>query len=160
MKTLLGNTASPATSAASSPVLIVQDPQGRHGMLLEQDNYTIGRSSRCSIRLADPRVSRIHARLIRVNLGNNKSRFQILDGEHDERPSTNGVLLDGQPVKNRMLKSGDTLWLSDQAHIVFTTRGELSPEEVVALELGPRINGDRSNNDLSEDITAATTLNL
>ncbi|MGK7912831.1 MAG: FHA domain-containing protein [Synechococcus sp.] len=158
MNTLLSKTASPPTNTGLAPILIVHDRRGRHGMVLDEDSYTIGRSSSCSIRLADPCVSRIHARLNRVKFGD-KSRFQILDGKTDAQPSTNGVLLDDQPIKNRMLKSGDTLWLSDQTYIMFTSREELSPEELATLELGAESNAQRSSNDLSEEITAAKSLN-
>ena len=158
MNTLLEETAPKAANAAASPILIVNDSRGRRGMALEEDSYTIGRSSRCSIRLADRCVSRIHARLNRVNLGNHKSRFQILDGEFDNQPSTNGVLIDGQPVKNRMLKLGDTLWFSNQTYIVFTTRQELSPEELETLDFGQRFDSAQAFNDLAEETTAAASL--
>lgn len=130
MHNLLEKAATESQNLSASPILIVNDSQGRRGIVLDEDSYSIGRSSRCSIRVIDPFVSRFHARLIRVDLGGHHSRFQILDGETGERDSTNGVFLDGQPVKNRMLKLGDTLWLGNQACLVLTSKDALSQEEL------------------------------
>lgn len=152
MRTTRDNKVSKLTNLEENPILLVNDCRGRKGVILSKDCYTIGRSKHCSIILADPFVSRIHARILRFNVGL-KSRFQILDGENDLQPSKNGILLDGKPVKNRILKPGDTLWLSGHTYIRFTSREELSTEEPGFPEIAPEFNAEHISNNGSEEIT-------
>ena len=138
-----------------SIVLIIKDSRGRRAIVLDQDRYTIGRSKRCSIQILDPRVSRCHARLVRVKLDNFNSRFLLLDGDGEKTSSTNGVFVEGKQIKNRMLKVGDTLWFGDRSCIVFAHVKDLSPEESASIE-SIEESGDMQVNYLTEESTEMT----
>src|SRR4051794_11616303 len=66
---------------------------------------TIGRSSDCDIRLEDPNVSRHHAEIRRMG-----AAYSVVDLD-----STNGTEVNGQPVRETSLMSGDVI-------VVGTTR--------------------------------------
>ena len=138
---------------SESMALIVNDTKGRRAYVLEKDRYTIGRSKRCSIQLLDPRVSRCHARLVRVKLDTSQSRFLILDGDGEKTSSTNGVCIDGKQVKNRMLKVGDTLWFGDQASIALVRQQDLSQEELNCIIFDHELGGNLQANHVSEEST-------
>ena len=148
---------SPLMNLEETPILLVSDCRGKQGIFLDQENYTIGRSKSCSIILADPYVSRIHARILRNNIGM-KSMFQILDGDNGVQPSKNGLRLDGKPVKNRILRSGDTLWLSEHTYISFTSREDLSLEEIEIFKIDPDFNSEFTGNTGSDEITLAKVI--
>jgi diguanylate cyclase (GGDEF)-like protein len=60
---------------------------------------TLGRDAKCDIVLDDPNVSRLHARLERVDGG-----YVLVDLE-----STNGTFVDEQPIARRRLNGGEAL---------------------------------------------------
>lgn len=68
-------------------------------VLSGQDRYVIGRKGLCDILIEDSRASRQHAEIVREGLG-----WAIADLD-----STNGTLLNGQPVTHRRLKDGDVV---------------------------------------------------
>jgi hypothetical protein len=93
---------------------ISADEARRHGLareivelVLEDGTYplegrgpwTVGRSKECDIVVADPNVSRKHARLSRADNG-----FVV-----EDLGSTNGTLLDGAPIDRERIESGDEL---------------------------------------------------
>lgn len=61
--------------------------------------WSVGRSEENDIVVADPNVSRRHARLIRSENG-----FMV-----EDLGSTNGTLLDGSPIERERIESGDEL---------------------------------------------------
>ena len=67
------------------------------------DEVLIGRGQDCAILLDDPAASRHHARVVR---GAARSLEAYLI---EDLNSTNGVLLNGIPVRKRMLKQGDVI---------------------------------------------------
>ena len=145
-----------AQANPESIVLIVNDSRGRRGFVLDRDRYTIGRSKRCSIQILDPRVSRCHARLVRVKLDNSNSRFLLLDGDGEKTSSTNGVIVDGKQIKNRMLKVGDKLWLGDRAYIILANQKDLSPEESACINCIEESEDSLQKNYLTEESTEMT----
>jgi diguanylate cyclase (GGDEF)-like protein len=76
---------------------------------LEREEVTLGRALEADVRVNDARASRIHAR-IRVErdplTGGPRYRLQDLG-------STNGTLLNGQPVSDAYLEDGDKLTIGD-----------------------------------------------
>jgi hypothetical protein len=78
-------------------------PDGR-AVRLAGETVTLGRLPECSVVLADPNVSRVHAE---VRLTSNGSDYEIID-----RGSTNGTRVNGMPVTGpRVLAPGDTITL-------------------------------------------------
>lgn len=67
------------------------------------DEVLIGRGQDCAILLDDPAASRHHARVVR---GAARSRTAYLI---EDLNSTNGMLLNGSPMRKRMLKQGDVI---------------------------------------------------
>src|SRR3712207_2261694 len=61
--------------------------------------WTVGPSQECDIVVADPNVSRKHARLSRADNGS----------VVEDRGSANGTLLDGAPIDRERIESGDEL---------------------------------------------------
>jgi serine phosphatase RsbU (regulator of sigma subunit) len=101
--------ASSAAGAAAScgrvnPVmatLVLTLPNGEtEPMELGRDRYTIGRSRTCDIRLSDPKVSRVHAELVRAPGGIWKLR---------DAGSANHTYVNGRPVTEYELQDGDAL---------------------------------------------------
>ena len=80
-------------------------PDGRELKLAEQA-VTIGRLPDCTVVLADPNVSRVHAEVRPVSGdGAVAQEYEIVD-----RGSTNGTRVNGMPVVGpRVLVSGDTI---------------------------------------------------
>ena len=76
---------------------------------LEREEVTLGRALEADVRVNDARASRMHAR-IRVerdpSTGEPRYRLEDLD-------STNGTLLNGQPVSDAYLEDGDKLTIGE-----------------------------------------------
>ena len=81
-------------------------------MLLEGDRVTVGRLADCAIRLADANASREHAAFIRDGSG-----WAIKDLD-----STNGTLLNGDPVQWAPLHDGDVVEIG-LTRLTFHMRG-------------------------------------
>lgn len=92
---LMASTPSPFTSAM---ITVNHQPPF---VLGGQRTYTIGRLSDCDILIDDPQASREHAQLVAEGDG-----WAIADLN-----STNGTLLNGEPVTHRRLKNGDVISL-------------------------------------------------
>jgi diguanylate cyclase (GGDEF)-like protein len=115
-------------------LLVVEDPQGRRSILLEEENYSLGRGSTNSIVLHSKMVSRQHATLLRVTTSNSDShRFRIIDGDMQGNHSTNGLFVNGQRCFSRDLKHGDVIEFSAEvkARYVLAT-ANLSDQDVLA----------------------------
>jgi hypothetical protein len=72
---------------------------GDHDVLLQGERVLVGRLASCAVRLADANASREHAAFVRVGDG-----WAIEDLD-----STNGTLLDGEPVARALLRDGDVI---------------------------------------------------
>lgn len=91
------------------PMLVLEDDWGRREVLLERDRYLIGRDPKTDICLHSQFVSRQHATLVRRTTIDGQFAYQIIDGSPDGKPSTNGLLINGQKCKAFELRSEDTI---------------------------------------------------
>jgi hypothetical protein len=81
-------------------------PDG-HALPLDNQPVTIGRLPDCTVVLADPNVSRVHAEVRPVDHGSGSPEYEVVD-----RGSTNGTRVNGMPVVGpRVLVPGDTITL-------------------------------------------------
>src|SRR5262249_11722789 len=87
--------------AAAALVLLHPLPAGTRYSLFEE-SVTIGRNQKCGIVAEDDEVSSRHARFERRLDGT----IQVVDLD-----STNGTLVNGQPIKTRALRDGDLISL-------------------------------------------------
>jgi len=79
---------------------------------LERDEVILGRALEADIRVNDARASRLHARIrIEHDAQNGTPRYRVTD-----LGSTNGTLLNGQPVTDAFLQNGDKLIIGE--HLV------------------------------------------
>ncbi len=103
-----------ASQINQNHLLIIEDEQGRKEFVLDGPVYSIGRDSRCDIRLISQFVSRRHATLVRLPQEDGSSYYRIVDGDAKGKPSANGLLING-----RKLQAHD---LDDEDEIVFGPR--------------------------------------
>ncbi len=77
---------------------------------LERDEVTLGRALEADVRVNDARASRMHARItVERDAATGDVRYRITDLD-----STNGTLLNGQPVSDAYLQDGDKLTVGEQ----------------------------------------------
>jgi FHA domain-containing protein len=98
---LPGQRRRPKVQAPASLVL-VQGGQPIRTWPLAASELTIGRAEQSDIPLADPGVSRNHARVVREG-----DDFIV-----EDLRSTNGTEVNGQPIRRRRLANGDLLKLA------------------------------------------------
>jgi len=101
--------------------LIVEDERGRKEYPLEESSYSIGRDQRADIRIASPFVNRQQATLIRQVREDGSYFYQIVDGNANGKPSTNGVLLNGQKCKAHYLQDQDEIIFGPQVRATYYT---------------------------------------
>lgn len=90
----------PPGPAPGEPSLVVLDgTDARRTHRLTKDVTTLGRLPECDVVVSDPGASRQHARLTRRD-----GRFVLAD-----LGSTNGTLVNEEPVQERMLEDGDRI---------------------------------------------------
>ena len=76
---------------------------------LEREEVTLGRAIEADVRVNDARASRIHARIrVEHDATTGETRYRITD-----LGSTNGTLLNGQPVADAYLQDGDKLTIGE-----------------------------------------------
>ena len=76
---------------------------------LERDEVVLGRAVEADVRVNDFRASRLHARIcVEHDPASNDTRYAIYDLE-----STNGTLLNGQPIRKAFLTEGDKVTIGD-----------------------------------------------
>ncbi len=76
---------------------------------LERDGVVLGRAVEADVRVNDFRASRLHARIsAEPDPENNGLRYTISDLD-----STNGTLLNGQPITKAFLNEGDKVTIGD-----------------------------------------------
>ena len=79
---------------------------------LERDEVVLGRALEADIRINDVRVSRMHARItVERAEENGENSYRIID-----LGSTNGTLLNGQPISEATLSDGDKITIGE--HLV------------------------------------------
>ena len=76
---------------------------------LEREEVTLGRALEADVRVNDGRASRMHARInVERDPETGEARYRLTD-----LGSTNGTLLNGQPVKDAYLQDGDKLTVGE-----------------------------------------------
>jgi len=77
---------------------------------LERDEVTLGRALEADVRVNDARASRMHARItVERDPDSDETRYRITD-----LGSTNGTLLNGEPVAEAYLQDGDKVMVGEQ----------------------------------------------
>jgi pSer/pThr/pTyr-binding forkhead associated (FHA) protein len=92
--------------------LIVKDKNGPKAYWLTAPMYTLGRDPSNSIRIDSRFVSRQHALLIRVSNEDGGFAYQVLDGDTNGNPSTNGLFVNHKRIDFCDLSHGDEIQLS------------------------------------------------
>ncbi|MCC6671047.1 MAG: sigma 54-interacting transcriptional regulator [Planctomycetes bacterium] len=91
----------PATTSAQEFRLLIYRDASVRSVVLRGQRWVVGRAEDCEVRLSDPTVSRQH--LVLERLGD-EIRFRDVS-------MTNPVLLNGKPLREGVLKVGDSLVL-------------------------------------------------
>ena len=101
--------------------LIVKDRNGPKAYWLTAEVYTLGRDAGNSIRIDSQYVSRQHALLYRVSDGKGGYFYQILDGDSNGNPSTNGLFFEDRRIDFLDLKHGNAIRMSCDVTIAYVT---------------------------------------
>ncbi|HEY9727621.1 MAG TPA: VIT domain-containing protein, partial [Chroococcales cyanobacterium] len=117
-------------------ILIVEDDKGRKEFSLTQSVYSIGRAPQCDIRLYSQFVARNHARLIRHVRGDGSYFYQIVDGDTNGKPSTNGLLVNGRKVDAHYLQNQDQIVFGPQVIANYHTTDTRLPIPSQTSKLG------------------------
>jgi diguanylate cyclase (GGDEF)-like protein len=96
-------------SSNSRYLLIVEDPQGRRTITLEDMKYSLGRKSDNQIVLRSKHASRYHATLIKKSIDRQNFSYWILDGDLEGNKSHNGIYVNGSKCLVHELKDGDLI---------------------------------------------------
>ncbi|MCZ8160953.1 MAG: FHA domain-containing protein, partial [Microcystis sp. LE19-196.1B] len=91
-------------SSNSRYLLIVEDPQGRKTITLEDMKYSLGRKSDNQIVLRSKHASRYHATLIKKSIDRQNFSYWILDGDLEGNKSHNGIYVNGNKCLVHELK--------------------------------------------------------
>lgn len=102
--------ADPPTSHVRRPALVfMRGEQLAAPIPLERDEVILGRALEADVRVNDARASRLHARIsTELDAETNAPRYRLTD-----LGSTNGTLLNGQPVADAFLQNGDKLTIGE-----------------------------------------------
>jgi len=94
-------------------ILMLESPTFRKTFLLEENTYTIGRTSLNSIPISSKTISRTHALLLKVTYPQQpeKDFFWLIDGDFKGNKSTNGLFVNGKRCFYHQLKPGDIIFL-------------------------------------------------
>ena len=93
-------------------VLVIEDTNSRQTILLEEDNYSLGRDPRNSIVISSKKVSRFHATFLRrADTQRNSFSYWILDGDLHGNRSRNGILVNEKRCLVQELKHEDVIKL-------------------------------------------------
>jgi tetratricopeptide (TPR) repeat protein len=95
--------------APGQPILVVEDNLGYREVILDREQYRVGRDPACDICLHSKFVSRQHALLIRVIKPNGQVVYEIVDGDLDGKASTNGILINTQKYRAAELCPEDVI---------------------------------------------------
>lgn len=102
-------------------ILIVTDGKGHREVRLQDQIYSMGRSTHCNILLQSQFVSRHHATLVRRK-EEDHYYYRIIDGDSEGNNSVNGLLVNGKKVRFHDLKPGDKVVFGPQVEAVYEYR--------------------------------------
>lgn len=97
------------TRSQGRPFLVIEDDHGKRDIILERDQYRLGRDPKSDICLHSQFASRQHAVITKISKGNGSYAYQIADGDLDGKASTNGLLINGQKYRVWELKPEDII---------------------------------------------------
>ncbi|MDV3352140.1 FHA domain-containing protein [Leptothoe sp. ISB3NOV94-8A] len=109
-------------SSCLSSILIVEDNQGRREIVLDDSLYSLGRDTKCDVRLTSQFVSRHHATLVQLPKEDGSLFYRILDGNLQGRASANGMLVNGRKLESHDLQNEDEIIFGPQARAVYYQR--------------------------------------
>ncbi len=91
-------------------ILVLEDANQRRTIILDDQQYSIGRHSGTNIQIQSRQASRHHATLMRkTNSKTNEECFWIIDGDLEGNKSQNGVFVNGEKRLIHELKNGDLI---------------------------------------------------
>ena len=102
--------------------LAIEDEEGCHWVELSDWTYTIGRDPKNDICLRSQFVSRFHAVLKQQIEPDGRHVFQIQDGTLEGKRSTNGLSINGKPIKKAVLTHQDLIVFGPRAKAIFRYR--------------------------------------
>ena len=136
-----------------SSILIVEDSQGRREIVLDAAVYSMGRDSKCDIRLASQFMSRHHATLIQLPTDNESHYYRIVDGNLKGKPSTNGILINGRKLRTHDLENGDEIVFGPQARAVYYQLMRGDPSDSSGSPSGPTPSCDPAAPEFGTEVT-------
>jgi diguanylate cyclase (GGDEF)-like protein len=108
--TFTGDVRAPARDVERHPALVFLRGELLAAPIpLEREEVTLGRALEADVRVNDARASRMHARItVEHDSSTGETRYRLTD-----LGSTNGTLLNGQPVKDAYLQDGDKITVGE-----------------------------------------------
>jgi tetratricopeptide (TPR) repeat protein len=103
----------------STPVLILEDDWGRREIMLERDQYTLGRDPNSDICLHSEYVSRHHAVLVKLTRPDGHQTYEIRDGGLDGKASRNGLLINGRKWSTFTLQADDEIIFGPRVRVIY-----------------------------------------
>lgn len=127
-------------------LLIVEDDKGQKEFILEGPAYSLGRDSNCDICIRSMFVSHRHATLIRLPHEDGTYSYQIVDGDGKGNYSTNGLLINGQRIRSRILQDKDKIIFAAKVQATYlhiqrqdTASAPLHPDPLDITLIDPRM---------------------
>lgn len=96
-------------ASQGNALLVIEDDRGKREIILERNQYQLGRDPKSDICLHSQFASRQHAIVTKVFKDDGDYSYQITDGDLDGKASTNGLLINGQKYRTWELKSEDVI---------------------------------------------------
>lgn len=113
-------------------VLVIKDETFRTTIILEEQQYTLGRDPRNNIPLKSKKVSRIHGTILRRDDSQNKKfSYWLLDGDLVGNRSTNGIFINDKRCLVQELKDGDLITFGTEIEAEYYVISDLSRFEVL-----------------------------
>lgn len=125
------------SAMSGMPMLVVVEGQTSHQWVLDSERTVIGRDPGCDVLVADRRVSRRHAEVVRVRDG-----FVLRDCD-----SKNGTFVNGERVQGeRLLEDGDEIQLALCCQVLFVGPGATAPLSLMEIPgEGPLVLDDKAH---------------
>lgn len=108
--------------------LVIGENKDKQQLQLDRATYSIGRDSTCDICLKSHFVSLHHATLVRELNPDGSSYYTIVDGSPQGEPSANGVLVNKQKLRSKVLQDKDEINLGPQVYAHYYTASPNFPD--------------------------------
>ena len=133
-------------SSNSRYLLIVEDPQGRRTITLEDMKYSLGRKSDNQIVLRSKYASRYHATLIKKSIDRQNFSYWILDGDLEGNKSHNGIYVNGSKCLVHELKDGDLINFGCDINASFHLIASQKKIEPAPVKIYEQVRGNLTEN--------------